>query len=476
MVVPGLMDGHAHFMTSGFRLTSINLREVKSPAEFIAKMAEYAKTVRPGEWITGGGWDHERWPGAPLPTRQWIDSVTRDIPVYVSRLDGHMGLANSKALELAKLGRTSPDIAGGTIVRDAAGNPTGILKDAAQDPVEAVIPPPSAEAADSALARAMRWANARGVTAIASVSAPWSEVAAWKRAKARGAQTVRVSLYPSLADWKKVADTVAKDGVGDNWLRLGGVKGYVDGSLGSTTALFYEPYLDAPNTKGLMVTPEDSLRRWIGAADSAGLQVVVHAIGERANGVLLDIYDSVAKAHGARDRRFHIEHAQHLRAADIDRIAATGVVASMQPYHLADDGNWAWKRIRPSQILTTYAFRSLIEKKAHVAFGSDWPVAPTEPLFGIWSAVTRQTLDGKNPEGWVPEQKISVEQALHAYTWEDAYGVFADKSRGKLAPGYQADLVLLGADLTRIPPGQIRDVPVLTTVVGGKVVYRGPRD
>jgi predicted amidohydrolase YtcJ len=471
MVVPGLNDSHTHFLSSGFRLASVNLREARSPEEFIKTLADYARTVKPGTWILGGGWDHERWPGAPLPDRAWIDSVTPNNPVFVNRLDGHMGVANTKALELAKLIGNREEIAGGEIVRDPKGVPTGVLKDAAMGPMRTVIPTPDAEQSDSALARAMKWANARGVTAVGAVSAPWYEVAAWKRAKARGAQTVRVSLYPSLEDWHAVADTMAKDGKGDDWIRVAGVKGYVDGSLGSTTALFYEPYLDAPDKTGLLVTPEASLRSWIGAADSAGLQVAVHAIGERANGLVLDIFDSVAAAHGARDRRFRIEHAQHLRAQDIERIGKTGVIASMQPYHMADDGNWAWKRIRPDQIARTYAFRSLLDARAHLALGSDWPVAPTEPLFGIWDAVTRRTLDGKNPEGWTPAQKITVEEALRSYTAEGAYASFAEQRRGVLKPGMLADLTVIGGDLTRVAPPTIQDVPVRATVVGGKVVF-----
>lgn len=474
LVTPGFNDGHTHFLSGGFHLASIQLGDANTPDEFVRRVAAYAKTVKPGEWIVGGNWDHERWPGAPLPTRAWIDSVTPDNPVFLSRLDGHMALANTKALTLAKLERNREEIPGGEIVRDGSGAPTGILKDAAQGPVESVIPEPSAEQSDSALARAMRWANAKGVTGVAAVSAPWYEVAAWKRARARGSQTVRVSLYPALGDWRRVADTLKADGPGDDWIRLAGVKGFVDGSLGSTTALFYEPYLDAPGKTGLFVTPEATLRTWIGAADSAGLQVAVHAIGERANGVVMDIYDSVAKAHGARDRRFRIEHAQHLRAQDIDRIAAAGVIASMQPPHIIDDGNWAWKRIRPDQVSRTYAFRTLLDRKAHVAFGSDWTVAPIDPLLGIWAAVTRQTADGKHPEGWVPAQKITVEEALASFTAENAYGVFAEGRRGVLKPGQLADLVLLGADLTRIAPDAIRTTTVVATVVGGRVVYRAP--
>jgi predicted amidohydrolase YtcJ len=472
MVTPGFMDGHLHFVDGGFQLASVDLRPADSPEDFIARLAAYAAEKQPGEWITGGDWDHERWPGAPLPRREWIDSVTPNNPVFVNRLDGHMGLANSAALRLAKLDRRTRDIPGGVIVRDPrTGEPTGILKDEAMGPVYGVLPSPTGEQRDRALRRAMEHAASRGITTVAHVSVPWGDLAAYLRARDAGTLTIRAALYFPLQDWKRVADTVAKIGRGDDQVWIGGVKGYVDGSLGSTTALFYEPYDDDKSTPGVLTTPEDSLRRWIGAADSAGLQVAVHAIGERANGLLLDIFDSLAQAHGSRDRRFRLEHAQHLRRQDIDRIARTGVVASMQPYHAADDGRWAEKRIGPERIKTTYAFRTLLDRHAHLAFGSDWTVAPIEPILGIHAAVTRRTLDGKNPDGWIPEEKISVEEALRAYTAGNAYGIFVEGRRGKLAPGYQADLVLLDRDLTRVAPETIDQTQVQATVVAGKVVF-----
>lgn len=471
LVVPGFADDHVHFSDGGFQTGYVDLRDAASPEEFVRRIRAHAATLKPGEWILGGTWDHERWPGAALPRRQWIDSVTPDHPVFIQRLDGHMGLANSRALMLAGLSSTSREIAGGTIVRDAGGALTGVLKDEAMGPVFAVIPAPRPDQADSALSRAMRHANALGITAVSAVSAPWSEVAAFRRARQAGTQTVRVSLYPMLADWRRVADTMTALGAGDDWIRLAGVKGFVDGSLGSTTALFFDSYLDEPTQSGLFVTREDSLRRWIGSADSAGLQVVVHAIGDRANGLLLDIYDSVATAHGPRDRRFRIEHAQHLTPADIIRIAALGVLPSMQPYHAADDGRWAAKRIRPAQIAGTYAFRSLIDAGATLMFGSDWVVAPLDPLLGIWAAVTRHTIDGRNPGGWVPEQKISVDEALRAYTSANARGVFAEQRRGTLRRGSLADLVILDRDLRSISADSITSARVMLTVVGGRVVF-----
>jgi predicted amidohydrolase YtcJ len=476
MVTPGFFDGHLHLIDGGLQLASVNLRPAVTPADFIARLAAFAAEKKPGEWIVGGEWDHERWPDAPLPRREWIDSVTPRNPVFVYRLDGHMALANTAALRSANIGRAVRDVPGGVIVRDGrTGEPTGILKDEAMNLVYAAMPAASDAQLDAALRRAMQHAGSRGVTSVSQVasptSAPWAELGSYLRAKDAGALTVRVAVYFPLQDWKRVADTIASIGRGDDHLWIGGVKGYVDGSLGSRTALFYEPYDDDPTTHGVLVTPEDSLRRWIGAADSVGLQVVVHAIGERANGLLLDIFDSVAQAHGSRDRRFRIEHAQHLRRQDIDRIARAGVIASMQPYHAADDGRWAQKRIGAERIKTTYAFRSLLDRGAHLAFGSDWTVAPMDPLLGIHAAVTRRTLDGKNPGGWIPEEKITVEEALRAYTVGDAYGVFAERDRGKLAPGFKADLVLLDQDLTRIPPETIENVKVQATVMNGRVVY-----
>lgn len=470
LVVPGFMDDHVHFLDGGFQLASVDLRDAESPEEFTRRLQAFAAERQPGEWITGGDWDHERWPGAPLPRREWIDSVTPNNPVFISRLDGHMGLANSLALKAAGLTRASREIPGGTIVRDARGEPTGVLKDEAMTPVYAVMPPPSEAQVDAALGRAMAHAASKGVTAVASVSAGWAQVAGLQRARSRGTLTTRVTLFPSLAAWRTVAESVTANGPGDDWLRLAGVKGFVDGSLGSTTALFFEPYSDDPTTSGLMVTPEDSLRRWIGAADSAGLQVVVHAIGERANALLLDIYDSVGRAHGPRDRRFRIEHAQHLRPQEVARMASLGVVASMQPYHAADDGRWAGKRLG-ARVGDSYSFRSLLDAKAHLVFGSDWSVAPLDPLLGIHAAVTRRTLDGRNPDGWIPEQKISVEEALRAYTSENAWAVFAEGSRGILRPGYRADLVLLSQDLLTMPPETLDQVEVVATVAGGRVVH-----
>lgn len=472
LVVPGFTDGHSHFIDGGFQLASIDLRDARTPEEFIRRIAEHARRVPKGEWILGGDWDHEWWPGGPLPTRSMIDSVTPDNPVFLSRLDGHMALANSVALRAANVTRASTAPTGGVIVRNARGEPTGILKDNAMNPVYAVVPARSPEATDSALTRAMRYAASLGVTSTAHVSAGWGDFASYRRLDAKGSMTTRVTVFPSLDQWKAVADTIAAAGRGNAWVRMQGVKGYVDGSLGSTTALLYGTYLDDRTTHGQQVTSTADLRSWIFGADSAGLQVVVHAIGDSANGLLLSIYDEAARAHGPRDRRFRIEHAQHLTFPEIGAIARQQVIASMQPYHVIDDGRWAGKRLDMPRLQGTYAFRALLDSGAVLAFGSDWSVATLDPLWGLYAAVTRRTLDDRNPGGWIPAQKISVEDALRAYTLGNAYGLFREGELGTLTPGKLADIAVIDRDLLTMPVESLAQARVAVTIAGGKVVFR----
>jgi len=469
MLVPGFHDAHVHFIDGGFRLASVQLRDAKTPAEFVARVKAFAATQPRGTWITGGDWDHEQW-GGQLPERSWIDSVTPDNPVWLNRLDGHMSLANSAALRAAGVTRATPDVAGGTIVRDARGEPTGILKDNAASLVDAVVPPPTDAQNDRALEAAMRYVAARGVTSVHNMGT-WSDLATFERAHAAGTLITRIYAVVPLASWARLRDTVAARGHGDAWVRIGGLKGFVDGSLGSHTAAFLEPFTDAPGDTGLFVNTPEDLYAWTSGADRAGLQVIVHAIGDRAIRTQLGIFARVASEDGARDRRFRIEHAQHIAPADIPRFAALGVIASVQPYHAIDDGRWAEKVIGPERIRTTYAFRSLLDSGARLAFGSDWFVAPPTPLEGIYAAVTRRTLDDRNPGGWVPEQKSGVEDALRAYTMGGAYASFEEKEKGSIERGKLADLTLVDRDLTRIAPESIRDARVVMTIVGGRVVY-----
>jgi hypothetical protein len=469
MLVPGMIDTHVHFITGGSGLASVQLRDAATPEEFAGRIGAFAAELEPGEWILNGNWDHENW-GGELPRRDWIDAVTMDNPVWINRLDGHMALANSRALELAGVDADSPDIAGGEIVRDESGSPTGVLKDNAMALVEDSLPGASEAELDREVAAAMAHVASNGVTSVHDM-AGWDSLAAYRRAKANSELITRIYSVMPLPDWQRLRDEVAANGRGDHWLGIGGLKGFMDGSLGSHTAAFFEPFTDAPDDRGLLLNDLDDMRTWVGDADAAGLHVMVHAIGDRAIRDLLDIYLDVVEENGQRDRRFRIEHAQHIHPDDLERFAAQNVIASMQPYHAIDDGRWAEKVIGAERARTTYAFRSLIDGGARVSFGSDWFVAPATPLDGIYAAVTRQTLDGANPDGWVPQQKITVEQALRAYTADAAYASFEEDVKGMLKPGMLADFVLLDRDITAIPPEKIADTKVLKTVVGGRVVF-----
>ena len=469
MVVPGFIDSHVHFVDGGFRLASVQLRDAKTPEEFIRRIRNYAATLPPGTWITGGDWDHQGW-GGELPTRAWVDSVTPGNPLWIARLDGHMSLANSLALKAAGVTRDTKDVEGGTIVRDSNGDPTGILKDNAQSYVYKVEPAPTAEQNDRALDAAMNYVAAQGVTSVVNMGT-FGDLAAFERARTSARMITRIYAVTPIGQWERLRDTVAKKGHGDDWLRIGGLKGFVDGSLGSHTAAMFAPFTDSPADSGFLVNTEEDLYRWTANGDKAGLQMIVHAIGDRAINTQLNIFERVAKENGPRDRRFRIEHAQHIAPADIPRFSQLGVIASMQPYHAIDDGRWAEKVIGHERAKTTYAFRSLLDSRARVVFGSDWFVAPPTPLEGIYAAVTRRTLDDKNPDGWIPEQKIGVEEALQAYTIDAAYATFDENLKGSLERGKLADIVIIDRDLTKVPAPEIRDAKVTHTIVGGRVVF-----
>ncbi|HOX58509.1 MAG TPA: amidohydrolase [Candidatus Paceibacterota bacterium] len=474
LVLPGFNDSHTHFLMGGFALASVDLRDARSPEEMVRRLKDYATKLPKGRWILGGDWDHEKWPGAPLPTRQMIDAATPDHPVLVRRLDGHMAVANSLALKLAGVTRETKDPPGGLIVRDpGTGELTGVLKDSAMDLMDRAVPDKTRDEKHVAAKAASEHAAQVGVTSVTDMSAD-GDVGLYQHLLERGELKTRIYAIRSIVAWEALGKTGVRAAFGGDTLRIGGLKGFSDGSLGSTTALFFEPYNDAPDTRGLLfdqMLPEGTMLKRVEAADKTGLQVMIHAIGDEAIWRILEIYRQTAEQNGARDRRFRIEHAQHIRLGDIPRFGQQKVIASMQPYHAADDGRWCNKRIGPERSKGTYAFRSLLDSGAVLAFGSDWTVAPLNPMEGLKAAVTRQTLDGKNPNGWVPEQKITLDEAIRAYTVGSAYAEFAENVKGTLTPGKLADLVMLDRDLYKINPAEIDKARVLLTVMDGKVVW-----
>ena len=474
-LVPGFNDAHVHFLDGGAGLASVQLRDAATQEEFRKRIGEFAAKLAKGRWVLNGNWDHENWKPASLPTRQLIDAVTPNNPVFINRLDGHMALANSLALKLAGITRATKDPDGGTIVRDANGEPTGVLKDAAMNFVYKVIPDPTEAEMIESIKAAMRYAAENGVTSVQDMSASPDVLGVYQTLLARGELSVRVSGHQPLAAWERLAAAGIRANFGNDKLKIGGLKGFADGSLGSTTALFFAPYLDAPNTSGLPsdeMFPESKMRDRIVAADKAGLQIAIHAIGDKANKTILDFFAEAEKQNGQRDRRFRIEHAQHLRPEEIKQFANQHVIASMQPYHAIDDGRWAENRIGAERAKGTYAFRSLLDAGVVLAFGSDWFVAPMEPLMGIYAAVTRQTLDGKRPNGWVPEQKISVAEAVKAFTLGSAFASFDEKIKGSIEVGKLADFAVLSADLFKINPIEIEKTKVVMTIFDGRVIFQ----
>ena len=474
LVLPGFNDAHVHFVSGGLQLESVQLNDATSKQEFVHRIAAQAKKTPRGEWIQGGDWDETKWSPLSLPTKELIDPVTPDNPVFVSRYDGHSALANSAALRLAGITSQTPDPPGGVIVRDAQGNPTGDLKDAATDIVFKVIPPLSHQQRLRAVRRALEYAASLGVTSVQNMDPDYADIAAYAELLQNGELTTRIYAAPLIDQVDDQVKIGIRHAFGGPFLRIGAVKAFADGSLGSRTAYFFEPFSDEPGNHGLLgeeMQPLSLMRDRMMKADAAGLQICTHAIGDQAISIILDLYADVVKAHGEMDRRLRIEHAQHMAAKDFDRFAQLNVIASVQPYHAIDDGRWAEGYIGHDRATRTYAFRTFLNHGVYLAFGTDWDVAPLNPLSTIYAAVTRATLDGKNPNGWFPEQKLTVAEAVEAYTMGSAYAEFQEKQKGSIAPGKLADMVVLSDDIFSIDPAKIRDVKVLKTIVGGKVVW-----
>lgn len=477
-VVPGFYDSHLHLLNGGLSLSRVDLKDAADEAEFGRRLVEFDKNTPRDRWLTGGQWDHDRTFGGQLPTAATIDKYVKDRPVFIRRYDGHMALANSAALKLAGITAQTPDVPGGVIDRYPDGKPTGVLRDNAMGLVGRLVPEPDEAEIREAVLAAQKHAAEFGITSVQDLdgSAPETRrklLHVLQQLAREGKLTVRVDLRWPIGQHKELAAVGVEANFGNDFVRIGGVKGFMDGSLGSSTAKMFAPYEGNPNNTGVYVTPPDTMRALVRSADAAGLNVCVHAIGDEANATLLDIFAEVAKQNGNRDRRFRIEHVQHLRPADYGRFKELGVIASMQPFHVIDDGRWAEGRIGAKRCASSYAYRSLLDAGAKLAFGSDWPVAPLDPIAGIDAAVNRRTLDGKHPKGWFPEQRITVAEAVQAYTQGSAFAAGQENNKGTLTPGKLADFVVLSRDIFDAKAtGPLTDAKVVLTIVGGQVVYQ----
>ncbi len=475
LVLPGFNDAHVHFSDGGFYLLGIHLRDAGDEAEFTRRIQAYTSKIKDGEWILGGNWDHEAWPSREHPVKSLIDDVSPDNPVFVQRLDGHIALANSLALKMAGITKDTPDPQGGEIDRDPeTGEPTGILKDTAQDLVFRIIPPPSHDQLKKAITTAIAHANSLGVTSIQDNSSE-ADFEVYQELNQSGELTLRINVWRDFKYFKDFERIGIHPPFGDEFLRLGTIKIFVDGSMGAGTALFYDPYTDDPTTSGLPIYPEKVLYEMIEAVDKAGLQVAAHAIGDKANTWTLNAFEKARKANGKWDARHRIEHAQVVLPDDLSRFKELDIIASVEPSHAIDDMRWAEDRIG-DRAQYSYRVGGFVKTGAKVALGTDWTVEPLNPMLGLYAAVTREFPEGGPEGGWFPDEKISLEQAVEYYTLGSAYAEFQENVKGSVKAGKIADLVVLDRNVFEVPLQEIMDARILTTIVGGKIVYQAEQN
>ena len=475
-VYPGFIDSHAHMESLGAALMNLDLSATSSEEEAAARVAEAARSAVRGGWIRGRGWDQNRWRAKEFPTRASLDRVSSSVPVFLTRVDGHAVWVNSKALAIAGISEKTPDPAGGRILRDRAGNPTGVLIDDAMESVQRVIPPPSVGERTEAVRRAVHACVACGLTEVHDMGVDSAGVAIYRNLIAGGEFPFRVYAALSGADsgyWARFRRSGPLKNTEGGKLTVRSVKFYADGALGSRGAALIDPYSDDPGNRGLTLTSHAELLAAAEEALDAGFQLCTHAIGDRANAFVLDVYDQALTSRDAkgRDTRFRIEHAQVLAAADVPRFSALGVLPVMQASHCTSDMPWAIQRLGPERIRGAYAWRSLLRQGSIIPGGSDFPVESPDPLLGFYAAVTRQDRGGLPREGWNPGERMTREEALKSYTLWGAFAAFQEKEKGSIEPGKWADLVVLTDDIMKIDPSNILKTRVVKTIIAGEIAY-----
>ncbi len=471
-VMPGFNDAHVHLGGAGADELAVPLTGVPSAEEMQKRVATAVALHKPGEWITGGGWDHTLWPEKRFPNRQQLDAVAPKNPVILTHISGHVAVANSLALKSAEIDKTTPNPPGGEIERDALGGPTGMLKEyAAMSLVKVRIPDPTPEQRRKGIELVLGNVARNGVTSVQDFS-EWADFQTYQELKEEKKLSVRITMWlPFNAPLNDLQNMRAQGGTTDPWLKTGALKAFTDGAMGSRTAAMLEPYTDDPSTSGILTIDPEKLTAMAIQRDKAGFQLAFHAIGDRANRISLDVFEAVRKANGPRDRRNRIEHAQVVAPMDFARFAELHVIASMQPSHQTTDMRWAEDRIGRERIVGAYAWATMLKNKVPLAFGTDYNVEPISPFRGLYACVTRERPDGGPKNGWEPQEKISLAECIRAYTSGSAYAEFEEGEKGELKADEFADFIILSNDLTKVPPAQFTKTRVLRTVVGGRTVF-----
>jgi predicted amidohydrolase YtcJ len=472
-VMPGFNDAHVHLGGAGAEALAVPLTGVPSVEEMQKRVADAVAHHKVSEWITGSGWDHTLWAERKFPNRHQLDAVAPKNPVILTHVSGHVAVANSLALKKAEIDKNTPNPPGGEIEHDGLGEPTGMLKEgAAMDLVTARIPDPSQQERRRGIELVLKNVAQNGVTSVQDYSA-WEDFQVYQQLKEEGKLTVRITEWlPFNAPLDDLQNRRAQGGTTDPWLKTGALKAFLDGAMGTRTAAMLEPYSDDPSTSGILTSEPEKLQAMAIERDRAGFQLAFHAIGDRANRIALDVFEAVAKASRPRDRRDRIEHAQVVAPLDFPRFAQLHVIASMQPSHQTTDMRWAEDRIGKERIKGAYAWATMLKNGVRLAFGTDYSVEPISPFRGLYACVTRERPEGGPRKGWEPQEKISLDDCIRAYTSGSAYAEFEEGKKGELKQGEYADFVILSNDLTKVPPSEFTKTRALRTVVGGRTVYQ----